>query len=300
MTSLVVIEKLNAVEVFSEGGIKPVIAAIRASVEPEVYDLTTDKGRKLVASNAHLVAKSKTALDGLGKSLADKLNAQLKPINAERKLAREMLEDLRDEIRKPLTLWEGEQAAIAKKELEEKDAKLLAVQVEADHEIALLLDDKYTRDAADEKAAKDAAEAASKLAATEERKKQDEAIAKQSAQRARQAAKDKITAANNAVIAAEDRAKAERLKAEQDAEAAARRASDDKALAIETERKRVAAEREAEKAAAVAREADKKHHASINNAALNDFVAGGMDVKQAKLAVQLIASRLIAHVTITY
>lgn len=103
---LVVIENLNAVDIFKAGGIDPILERIREQVQSDVPDVSTLKGRKEIASIAHKVAKSKTLLDGFGKDLADKLNAQLKPINAERKKARDSLDALKEEVRKPLTEWE--------------------------------------------------------------------------------------------------------------------------------------------------------------------------------------------------
>jgi hypothetical protein len=106
---LVVIEKLNAVDVFKKGGIRPIIDAIRKNVSSEIPDVSTLKGRKNIASNAYKVSQSKTLLDNFGKGLADELNDKLKPIHAERKLARDELDSLRDEIRKPLNDWENKE-----------------------------------------------------------------------------------------------------------------------------------------------------------------------------------------------
>lgn len=51
---------------------------------------------------------------------------------------------------------------------------------------------------------------------------------------------------------------------------------------------------------AQAREADLEHKKSINRAALEAFVAGGMNEECAKQAVTLIAQRKIPAVTISY
>ena len=102
-----VIDKINAVEVFKDGGARKILDAIRNEVSGEVPDVTTKKGRDRIASLAYKVAKSKTALDSAGKSLADQLNAQLKPINSERKIIRDELDKLKDEVRKPLTDYEN-------------------------------------------------------------------------------------------------------------------------------------------------------------------------------------------------
>lgn len=94
-------------ELFSKkGGIKPVLEKIKEEVLSVVTDASTDEGRKQIASLAYKVARSKTTLDNMGKELADELNAKLKPINAERRLAREFLDNLKEEVRKPLTDFE--------------------------------------------------------------------------------------------------------------------------------------------------------------------------------------------------
>ena len=108
---LMVLENINAVEVFKAGGIDPIIKAIREEVAHDVPDVSTVKGRKEVASRAYKVRQSKSYLDKAGKELADKLNAQLKPINAERKKAREELDKLASEVRAPLDEWEANEEA---------------------------------------------------------------------------------------------------------------------------------------------------------------------------------------------
>lgn len=112
-----IIESINPVEVFKAGGIDPIIKAIREEVVHDVPDVSTKKGRDQIASRAYKVRQSKTYLDKAGKELADKLNAQLKPINAERKKAREELDLLAVEVREPLTQWE--QAEQARKDAHE-------------------------------------------------------------------------------------------------------------------------------------------------------------------------------------
>lgn len=88
-------------------GLAPILARIEADVRSHVADLTTDKGRKAVASLAYKVSKSKTALDDAGKELTETARAQIKAVDAERKSMRDRLDALRDEARKPLTDWEA-------------------------------------------------------------------------------------------------------------------------------------------------------------------------------------------------
>lgn len=87
-------------------GLGPYIQKIREEVSGFVPDVTTDKGRKAIASLAHKVAKSKTALDGIGKELVSKLKEEPKLVDAERRRMRDILDALRDDVRKPLTDWE--------------------------------------------------------------------------------------------------------------------------------------------------------------------------------------------------
>ena len=113
--TLSTLEQVNPLVIFKTGGMSSILSAIRSEVLRDLPDTSTDKGRKEIAANAHKVAKSKVFLDNLGKQLADDLNAKLKPINAERKLARDTLDDLKCEVRQPLTEWEQDQAQVKAK-----------------------------------------------------------------------------------------------------------------------------------------------------------------------------------------
>ena len=84
---------------------------LRASVTSEVYDVTEEKGRKQIARLAHKVARTKTAIDGAGKEYVSGLKNQAKKIDAIRKHAREYLDDVKAEVRAPLTEWEEQEKA---------------------------------------------------------------------------------------------------------------------------------------------------------------------------------------------
>lgn len=113
---------------------------------------------------------------------------------------------------------------------------------------------------------------------------------------------------------AEERAKKER-------EAAERRELELKLAAEKAEREKAEAQQRADRAAketeermrreaeeakrreiaeAEKRERDRKHKASINNAAVEALVAGGLSNEQAKLAVTLIAKQSIPNIRIAY
>lgn len=129
----------------------------------EVPDLSTAKGRARVASLAAQVSRSKVAVEKPGRDYLKRLKELPKDVEAE--LRRWVIEcdTLRDEVRRPLTEWEAEQERIAAEKAAEEErqriaaeelsaAEALKKQIESDHEIALLLNDKFDRDATEAKA----------------------------------------------------------------------------------------------------------------------------------------------------
>ncbi|WP_270830672.1 hypothetical protein [Aeromonas sp. QDB03] len=112
---LVVIEPTSAVALFTEGqGVAELLADIRQKATSLVPDITTVKGRKEIASVAHAVARTKTYLDGLGKEQTDKYKEIPKRIDANRKVLRDTLDALKDEVRAPLTQYEeAEESRVA-------------------------------------------------------------------------------------------------------------------------------------------------------------------------------------------
>ena len=154
--------------------------------------------------------------------------------------------------------------------------------------------------------------------AAREQQEREERIAREAAERAQREAEAKAQAEREAVIKREaqakaaaehrelelklaaeraEREKAEAIQREQQAKADAERRA---AEAVEAEKRRVAAQAAAEAAEVQRRERDKAHKASINRAALEAFVQGGMSEECAKLAVTLIAKKAIPAVSITY
>lgn len=112
---MIKLPKQNALQVFAEqGGIDPYIEKIRQEALSLVPDISTKKGRADIASMAARVARSKTYLEDAGKQLCDqeraKIDLTLSAVMASRKLIKQQLDDLRDEVRKPLTDWENAEA----------------------------------------------------------------------------------------------------------------------------------------------------------------------------------------------
>ena len=117
-----VLETNSIITAFNtENGIKSIIESIRDQVDEKVngvvWDFTKKKDRDLVASLAHKVARSKTAIDAEGKKLKEQYTVITNKIDAERKLAREALDAEKDRIRKPLTDWENAEKERVQKHL---------------------------------------------------------------------------------------------------------------------------------------------------------------------------------------
>src|SRR5690606_9674529 len=106
----------TALQVYSTpGGLDPLIEQIREKVAGTVYDMSTAKGRAECASDAFKVAKSKTAIEKLGKALSAEYKEIPKKIDAERRRAFVALEALQAQVRQPLTDWErAEEARVAR------------------------------------------------------------------------------------------------------------------------------------------------------------------------------------------
>ncbi|MGP2516417.1 hypothetical protein [Yersinia sp. 2545 StPb PI] len=298
-------------------GLDKYLNQIRQAVN-EVPDVSTAKGRARIASLAAGASRSKTAIEKPGREYLRHLKEQPKIIEAE--LRRFVIEcdEIRDETRRSLTEWEAEQDRLKEEAEAKKKAEQLAAEIEVAHEMALLMNDAFDRDAkakADEverlrKAheefiAQQAAEKAKRE--VEEKAKHDieaaeqrERDAKLAQERAEQAAKDAAAKAERDAKELAERVErekqeaiaAEKLKAQQEAERVQREAKqkEDARLA---EEKRVADEN-------AKRAADVEHRRTINRQAVADLIANGLPEDCAQKCVAAIAKNLIASVRITY
>lgn len=102
--------------VFAPGGVETILTKLEADVRIAAKDLdiSTDKGRKAIASLAYKVARSKTALDDMGKGLVEETKKQVALIDADRRVIRDRLDALKDEVRKPLDDFEAAEKARTK------------------------------------------------------------------------------------------------------------------------------------------------------------------------------------------
>lgn len=84
--------------------------AMKAECDALQIDLATEKGRKAIASMAYKVARTKTAIDDAGKKLNEEARARINAVDESRREIRAQLDELKDEVRKPLTEWEQAEA----------------------------------------------------------------------------------------------------------------------------------------------------------------------------------------------
>lgn len=113
---LITIPPQTALQVFTtEGATDPLLAKVRARIDEFAPDAATPKGRQEIKSFAFAIVKTKTALESVGKALADEQKAIPKKIDECRRTFRETLDRWHDEVRKPLTDWEeAERARVAR------------------------------------------------------------------------------------------------------------------------------------------------------------------------------------------
>lgn len=298
-------------------GLDKYLSQIRQAVN-EVPDVTTAKGRARIASLAASASRSKTAIEKPGREYLRHLKEQPKIIEAE--LRRFVIEcdEIRDETRRPLTEWEAEQERLKLEAEAKKKAEELAAEIEVAHEMALLMNDAFDRDA------KAKADEIERL-----RKAHEEFIAQQAAEKAKREVEEKakrdIEAAEqrerDAKLAqerAEQTAKDAAAKAERDAKELAERVGREKQEAIDAEKRKAQQEadrvqREAKQKEdarlaeekriadeAAARAANVEHKRAINQQAVADLVAAGVPEECAVQCVKAIAKGQVSAIAINY
>lgn len=311
VTDLVVIEKQNAMAVFTtKEQLDPIIEAIEKEARSLVPDVSTRKGRDAIASMAHKVARSKTYIDNAGKDLVAELKALPKQIDESRRIVRERLEALKDEVRRPLTEWEAEQERIKAEEamnalhaealeMNIKFDQELAAKFEADHEMALLMNKDFDRDREEQR-----------RQAEQAQRERDERLKQEAAEQARRDAEAKHKAEIEAAARreAEEKARAElaerqRIETEQRAERekqeAEERARREKEEAVAAERRRLE-EAEAARLAEEQRKAEEEARRTVNRRVYADLIAQGIPEEYAQKAVLAIAGGKVQDAHIKY
>ncbi|HDV0806077.1 TPA: hypothetical protein RU323_004764 [Yersinia enterocolitica] len=328
-TGLVVIDikPEQAPTLYVAGGLDSFLEYIREMTR-EVPDVTTKKGRDRIGSIARMIGSSKKAVEEPGRDYLRSLKDPIKPAEKELKRFVDECDDIRDAFLKPRIEWEAEQERLAAEsayaamwqEAHEMDARFtieraekLAAEIEVAHEMALLMNDAFDRDAkekaeeverlrkaheefiANEAAEKAKREAEEKAKRDIEAAEQRERDAKLAQERAEQAAKDVAAKAERDAKELAERVErekqdaiaAEKLKAQQEAERVQREAKqkEDSRLA---EEKRVADE-------AARKAADKAHQAEVNNKAIAVLTSAGIDAECAKACVIAIIKNQVAQ-----
>ena len=309
--------KETALAVFSTAnGLEPWLQQVRVKVDEFqkiLPDLKTKKGRDAYASMAHQIAKSKTALEAVGKEISAQQKEIPKKIDAERKRVWDILESWQKEVRKPLDDWQAaeDQRVNAHNDgiQQIKDLAMFAetptaafvAQVIADLELVALDDswEEYLPEAAQAKDKSLATLRALLVTRQQYEAEQAELVrlraeAEAQAQRDREAEIARV-AAEQARIEAEQRAQAERdaaARREQellDQAAATQRAAAQAALDAEAaaERQRLQLELQAEQARTAAAQAEASRVAAEQRAEQDRLTAIRRQeeaVEQARLA----------------
>lgn len=342
VTDLTVIEikPEQAPVLYAPNGLEEYLAEIREMAK-EVPDVTTKKGRDRIGSLALLISKSKTAIENPGRAYLKKLKESVKPAEAELKRFVDECDTIRAAILKPRAEWEAEQERIAAEnqmlawheealEMNQAFDAAAKLKFETDHEMALLMDAAFDRDAAEK-----AAEAErQRIAHEEELKRQAAEQAKREAAESAQREIDAAETREREALLAKERAEREakeaaelaernRIAAEQKAEAdrkeAAEKAERDKQEAIAEEKrkaqaeadriKREADEKEATRLAeekriadeAAARAANEKHRKMVGTEIVKALMAStSLSREQAIEVLSALKDELIPRTRITY
>ena len=111
-TSIASIVAQNPVIVLvDEGQRNDLFAHIRREIAAFEPDLSSVKGRDAITSFAFKIIRTKTAIDAAGKKLNEEARAKINAVDAARRDARDTLDKMAEQVRRPLTEWEDEQKA---------------------------------------------------------------------------------------------------------------------------------------------------------------------------------------------
>lgn len=280
MTDLAIIEIAPdmAPAIYVENGLDSFLEKIRAGVN-EVPDLSTAKGRARIASLAAQVSRSKTAVEKPGRDYLKRLKEQPKVVEAELRRFVTECDQLRDEVRRPLTEWEdAEKARTEALQQRLVDLRALADVIDtagnylpsADIQARILeaksvvLDDSWQERAAEAGVAKDSTIQQLEASLVIAQKREHEAA---ELDRLRKEAEEKARLEREENIRREAAEQAKRdaeAKAQAEIDAAARRESEARAATERADREKIEAQQKAEREAkAAAEKAEQEKNAAI-------------------------------------
>lgn len=104
-------QALVPTKVFAPGGVIALVERMETEIRAVRTDISTHKGRAEIKSLAYKIARSKTALDDMGKKLNEDARARISAVDADRRIVRERLGALAAEVRAPLTALEDAEKA---------------------------------------------------------------------------------------------------------------------------------------------------------------------------------------------
>lgn len=311
MSELIPLEKINAVEVFTEDGMAKLLKKIRAEAQDFEADVSTAAGRQDCKSMAYKITLSKGVIDRAGKGLVAEAKQKIKVVDAARRQARQDLDDLAAEVRQPLTEWEAaEEARIAAEKLRE--------EINTAHEQAILEDQLWEerrenerlRAAEEERQRQEVERVAREQAELEEAERQ-ERIRKEAEERAAQEAQDRINEERRQREAAEQAAKDAEERREREAKEAEERAKREREEAVEQERLRLIREQEERDAERrrIQAEADERerirqenaeHRRAVNAGALAALIEQGFGEEDAKGFITAVYQGKIPGIQMVY
>jgi len=283
---------------FTGNEMDPLLSKITAVVDRHVPDVSTEKGRREIASLARRVASSKVILDDKGKDLVADWKEKAKKVDAIRKRMRDELDALRDRARLPLTRYED--AEVERLKQEALDRELEQAWAEAHAERDLRERERIVREKEAELARQETERKAAEEAARreQERKEREERIAREASERAKREAeaaiqreKERAERAERETVEAETRAKREQEEAVRRAEQRAREEAERK-----EQQRQAAVKAEQERQQKLA--ANKRHRLKIEGEAIDSAMDAGLGDPEAWIVA--ISAGKIKHVTINY
>lgn len=329
----------TSLQLFTENA-DDIVKKIRAEVTKHSPDITSDKGRKEIASLAYSVARSKNEIDKIGKDSVAGMKEQVKLVDKERARIWDDLEALQKEVRKPLTEFEEKEtkrvqahqdglaaidtillfptdltldyltnanSSLEKHRAREWDEFEALAKAKCDGGLRIIKEKtaallKAEEDRKELEKLRQADEERKREAAAKEQKEREERLQKEAAAQATKDAEEKAKKEAAAKDAEATAAIAKAQKAEQDAIAATARAEKEKEAAVQAERDRAAKAKLQEDAAQAKRESDKNFKRKIITEASHALLKSGL-VKhegESEAIIVMIDEGKIPHIKIIY
>lgn len=334
---LVILPENNLEKCFQEGGLDPFIEKIRQLSAEFKPDPNTAKGRKEIKSFAYKIAQSKTYVDNHGKELVAEKKRHIKVTDQERKRWRDALDNLKIQVRQPLTNWEHTEEQ-RKTDIQDKINNIRSYDQNYNTSVEItdslnvirriVIDDsfdEFQKEAEEtlEMVIKNLDTQLKQLRIQEENEKTKKRLEKEKEIFAKQQTEIKLRKeaeekAEKERLATEERERQliEKVKKEADEKAQAdlkkekekirqmelkvKRAEWEKEQAVKQEKERAKFEAEQKQKEAEQREADYRHRKKINNEAMLCLIEEGIPDTTAKKVITIIAKRKIEHVSISY